>query len=280
MKTYAKWWVALSLAGMLAGCGAPGPAAIGTASDDASLAVHSLSVDDRARTGEAIEELSNTFADDVAITPLLPSKLGDRGGLLYRAFDHSSLLRKAAYAVADVIVRRHFSKPGKQDDIPPLTPAQRAQVSAALQPGDVIQCGNNSSFVHAAFYLGDDTIVHALAQAGNGKKMIGVLKESWSGYLERVHRDKVVVLRPHWTPEALATAREYALAQVGKDYDTLFMTDGDERLYCTELIYATLNKAGVARVEPHKAAIGWRIITNEDLRRSSDLQLVLKINHD
>lgn len=216
----------------------------------------------------------------------MPEKpeLGPKGGLLYKMLNASLILRKVGYFVSEGPVRRHFAKPGVPDAVPPLSDAEKADLIALLQPGDIIQCGNDNSFVHAIFYVGGEKheIVHALAQSGFGKKMIGVRGESLDEYLARVARDKVVVLRPTWPAGKLAEATEYARKQVGKDYDPLFMTDQDDRHYCTELIFTILRKMGAARIEPHLSggAAHWRLVTNEDIRKSPDLTVVYRRNHD
>jgi predicted small lipoprotein YifL len=279
MKKITLSMLLLSLSLSLAGCGLGGPAAsLGTGND---AAVAALSNDDQARLSAIAERLSGDFFGEATVeTAEADPFIGPRAGLLYRTLDKSKTLRSLGYKLATAIVKRHFTKPGTVDTVPPIGPADRAALSRALQPGDVIQCGNNSSFVHVFFYLGEGMIVHALAQEGFGRSMIGVREESLTDYLDRVERDKVVVLRPRWTPEKLADAIAFARAQVGKDYDTLFMTDSDDRFYCTELVYRILTRTGVARVEPHKAKGGWRLIMNEDLRKSPDLSVVYRFNHD
>ncbi|HEY9900683.1 MAG TPA: YiiX/YebB-like N1pC/P60 family cysteine hydrolase [Pantanalinema sp.] len=282
MKKIALPLLLLSLSLSLAGCGLGTPSASQlSASDDAQLAAESLSGGDEARLSAIVERLSGDFLGTASLEAASSDPfVGPRAGLLYRALDKSQVLRTLGYKLSGAIVKRHFSKPGTVDDVPPIGPADRAALSRALQPGDVIQCGNNSSFVHAIFYLGDDVIVHALAQEGFGRKMIGVREETLTAYLDRAERDKVVVLRPRWTPEKLQDAIAFSRAQVGKDYDTLFMTDADDRFYCTELVYRILTRTGVARVEPHKVKGGWRLVMNEDFRKSPDLAVVYRLNHD
>lgn len=275
--------IALAAVLMLAACG-QGPAPLAAVGTGSSLSAQSTSFseeDELTLTGIveriAAQEFSET-SEPVATKPAKPA----RGGLIYKALAKSEMLRKSGYFLVDGAVRRHFSKPDKVDKVPPLSAAERADLMKLLQPGDVIQCGNNGSFVHAIFYVGDGQIVHSLAQAGFGKKMIGVRAETLNEYLDRSERDTMVVLRPTWTPEALKTASDYVYAQVGKGYDTLFLTDSDERFYCTELVYSALVRAGVARIAPHDPLKGadWRLVTNEDIRKSADLRVVFKRNHD
>lgn len=270
-------------AACLAGCSSAGLAASGRAATGDMVAMatdETLSAADQMTLLQALESMAPEFAEGAG-QPGKTVDLGPKGSLLYRTLSNASLLRKAGYKLAEGPVLKHFSKPGVADAVPKLSAAETKELLALLQPGDVIQCGNDNSFVHAAFYEGNGVIVHALAQSGFGKKMIGVRREPLAEYLERVDRDKVVVLRAAWTPEKLDAAVAYAKAQVGKDYDVLFMTDVDDRHYCTELIFQILTRTGVAKVEPHLASKAkWRLITNEDLRKSPDLDVVWRRNHD
>jgi hypothetical protein len=272
------------LASTLVGCGSPAAGPMLASSETDLLTAESVTRQDEAQLVATVEELAAQFyADESAdpdFTTARPTLNATRGGLFYRSLVKSKTLRTLAYKLSYLPVKAHFSKPGKTDAIPPISDAERQRLMAALQPGDVIQCGNNASFVHAAFYLGDDRIVHALAQAGFGRNMIGVIEERLSDYLDRVDRDKFVVLRPKWTPETLAQGISFARAQVGKNYDTVFVTDADDRLYCTEVVYHVLTQTGAAKIEPHLAKAKWRIVTNEDLRRSPDMAVVYRLNHD
>jgi hypothetical protein len=269
---------------LLPGCGAPTFGPLQGAGEADLVTAESVTRQDEAQLVATVDELAGQFYADEAADPSYrssePTLSGARGGLFYRSLVQSKTLRTLAYKLSYLPVKAHFSKPAKTDAIPPISAADRQRLMAALQPGDVIQCGNNASFVHAAFYLGNDRIVHALAQEGFGRNMIGVIEEKLSDYLDRVDRDKFVVLRPKWTPETLAQGITYARAQVGKNYDTVFVTDADDRLYCTEVIYHVLTQTGAAKVEPHLAKAKWRIVTNEDLRRSPDLTVVYRLNRD
>ncbi|MBM3267694.1 MAG: hypothetical protein FJZ01_08615 [Candidatus Sericytochromatia bacterium] len=47
--------------------------------------------------------------------------------------------------------------------------AEFAEIKKQLKPGDVILCGNDDSFVHAIYYMGNGEIVHSLAQEKPGR---------------------------------------------------------------------------------------------------------------
>ncbi len=48
--------------------------------------------------------------------------------------------------------------------------AEYAELKQNLQPGDIILCGNDDSFVHGIVYLGNGEIVHSLAQEKPGRQ--------------------------------------------------------------------------------------------------------------
>ncbi|GEM_PF-3275408 len=278
-------WLSMILASTLvAGCGTNAASPGMRASDSELVTAESLTGQDQSALVATVEELAAQYFADEGADPDFeasqPTLSGPRGGLLYRSLVKSKLLRTLGLKLSYLPVKRQFSKPGKQDEVPPISKEELQRLQAVLKPGDVIQCGNNSSFVHAIFYLGNDRIVHSLAQAGFGKNMIGVLEESLTEYVERTDRDKFVVLRPRWTPYTLDAGIAFARAQVGKGYDTVFVTDADDSLYCTELVYHVLTRTGAAKVEPHLVKAKWRLITNEDLRKSPDLEVVYRFNHD
>lgn len=273
---------ALLLSFLFTGCGSLAPSAnLRAGGSDSALQAESLSSPDKAELLANVNDNAETFSEGVKEPQIASS--GSRGNIIYRALAGSKILRSMGYAITAIPVQIKFNKPGKKltsDPEPRMGSQEVDALLASLQPGDVIQCGNNGSFVHAIFYLGSDEIVHALAQPGNGKKMIGVLEEKLSGYFARVDRDKVVVLRPRWTPEKLADALAYAKAQVGKDYDTLFLSDSDDRFFCTELVYSALKHSGVSKVAPHITKRHWSLITNEDFRNCPDLDVVYRFRHE
>ncbi|HEY9765729.1 MAG TPA: YiiX/YebB-like N1pC/P60 family cysteine hydrolase [Chroococcales cyanobacterium] len=267
---------------LFSGCGTITPSAnLRTSSADSAIQAESLSNPDKTELLSNVNDNAETFSEGVKEPQ--SASTGSRGNLIYRALAGSRILRSVGYLISAIPVQIKFNKPGKKVDPDPEPRMGSKEVEtllASLQPGDVIQCGNNGSFVHAIFYLGMDEIVHALAQPGNGKKMSGVIEEKLSGYFARVERDKVVVLRPHWTPEKLADALAYAKAQVGKDYDTLFLSDSDDRFYCTELVYSALKHSGVSKVAPHLTKRHWLLVTNEDFRSCPDLEVVYRFRHE
>ncbi|RYX92471.1 hypothetical protein EON78_06445, partial [bacterium] len=169
------------------------------------------------------------FADDIEKTAVntvtnAVSNLESKGGMIFNVLNKSKLAQKLGYLVADYPVRANFNKPSKADAVAKISQEQIADLKSTLQPGDIILCGNNNSFVHAILYFGNDVIVHSLATKGkDGRKFTGVTKETLSEYLFRAERDKFVVLRyKNLNPNDLKKVADYANEQIGKSYDTLF----------------------------------------------------------
>ncbi|MFN8577921.1 MAG: YiiX/YebB-like N1pC/P60 family cysteine hydrolase [Candidatus Sericytochromatia bacterium] len=227
---------------------------------------------------------SQNFADDVErVAPISNtlSKVESKGGMIFNLLNKSKLAQKVGYLIADYPVRANFNKKSKPDSTPRINEKQIAELKSLLQPGDLILCGNNNSFVHAILYFGNDVIVHSLATKGNdGRKFTGVIKETLSEYLFRAERDKFVVLRyKNLNQPDVQKMADYANKQIGKSYDTLFLMNSDSRFYCTELVYhSLLQLPNPPKIFPHKVKLGWKLITNEDFMDSPDFKTVWTLN--
>lgn len=222
------------------------------------------------------------FADDVDNGQDDENVPMPRGGLVYESLSRLSLFRKGFYLLSDKVIKKEFNKPGVSDAVPAITQPEVQSLLRILQPGDIVLCGNNDSFVHALLYLGNDQIIHALAQLTPSGDFMGVIKETLSGYTQRVSRDKFVVLRkPGLSQAGLQKMSNYAHSTLGTSYDSLFLLDTKERLYCTEMVFQALQAMGgeAPRVFPHRAKYGWDLFTVEDLMDSPDLETVWEYNY-
>lgn len=221
------------------------------------------------------------FADDVDNRKAMAEPKLKPSGFLYNRLNGKLPVRKLIYPISDRVIKKEFNKPGTPDAVPPIDQGTLAKLQAVLQPGDIILCGNNDSFVHALVYLGHGQIIHALAQLDAKGAFLGTVKESLTNYVARVERDKFVVLRnPNLSQVDFAKMSHFAHAQLGKSYDSMFLLNTRDRLYCTEMVYHTLQQISKPpRVYPHKAQYGWYLFTNEDLMDSPDLQTVWSHNY-
>jgi hypothetical protein len=160
--------------------------------------------------------------------------------------------------VARFLLRIAWSAGGlddRADGLPRLTGAAAARLVAVLRPGDVVLLGNNGLLSHAAVFVGDGHIVHAMA---TGKTMrgwlgatldavvrlwrwreedhVGVLEEPFAQFLDRFERDTVVVVRHRdLTGDAIDRGVAHLRSLLGRPYDYLFARR-DEGFYCTELV--------------------------------------------
>lgn len=226
------------------------------------------------------------FADGIdstlkVTTPTnLLSSLETKGGMIFNTLNKSKFAQKVAYFFSDPPVKRWMNKPSKADSTPRITKEKIEEMKALLQPGDIILCGNNNSFVHAILYLGEEVIVHSLASKDKQGKLMGVIRETLGEYLFRSERDKFVVLRyKNLDKEEFKKVSDYANKQIGKSYDTLFLMNSDTRFYCTELVYQSfMQLSKPPRMYPTKAKFGWKLIKNEDFMDSPDLDTVWTFN--
>lgn len=123
----------------------------------------------------------------------------------------------------------------------PLSGEQVDEIRAALQPGDVLLESNDeypgwelnaklllkSDWVHAALYIGNDTIVDATTER-NGVNTIDV-----KGFCKTHH---LAVLRPQYkTEDDRRAALQYAQDSIGIPYDYDWRLD-NKTLYCTEFV--------------------------------------------
>jgi hypothetical protein len=227
-----------------------------------------------------IKELYKEIADSIqqgAPTPAVDQLMQQNGPAAYALLGQDASARQQLYPYSDKIVINEFNKPSPADNVPPIAGAELQALIAKLQPGDVILCGNDHSFVHGALYIGQGQIIHALAtQPDMHERFRGVVQESLATYTARSERDTFVVLRPKQISQAgFAKAVNFARQQIGKTYDSLFLNATDERFYCTELIWKSLRQMPSApRVYPHKVKYGWEMVTVEDFMDSPDFQTV------
>lgn len=225
------------------------------------------------------------FADDVITLERIDQaskQLEAKGVSLFKMLHNDMRLREIAYPLSAKKLIQEFTKPSPKDAVPPLSSSEVKMMKHKLKPGDVILCGNNKSFVHAALYTGSGQIIHSLAtQPGTRTKLWGVVREPLEVYFNRSPRDTVVILRPkNLSQRDFQRAHAYAKDQVGKPYDTLFLTNLADKFYCTELVYHAIRRMqNGPRVSPHPDKYGWHLVTNEDFMDSPDFQTVWERNY-
>lgn len=181
----------------------------------------------------------------------------------------------------------YFNHPhGKPDPNAPklarFGDAELAQILKVAQPGDILLWGGQTSFVHGSIYLGNGEIVHALANnTPAGPDAQGVFRETIKGYMARVERNRVVVMRVKAFDSADDQATmAYALKQLGKPYDNVFRTTDEAAFYCTELVYHAVEQTAHApAIGSRKKVMGlFNVVTTDDIRLSADLETLWSKN--
>jgi uncharacterized protein YycO len=124
--------------------------------------------------------------------------------------------------------------------------ADRNKVMDLIRPGDIILETNDaypgwqfleklvfgSSFTHAAIYEGDGQFIEATTGDPSGK---GVVRNDLKEYLHG--RISLEVIRPDYkTPDDVKSALDHARSQLGKPYDSKFVMENKEEIYCAELV--------------------------------------------
>ncbi|MEK7434406.1 MAG: YiiX/YebB-like N1pC/P60 family cysteine hydrolase [Cyanobacteriota bacterium] len=224
----------------------------------------------------------NNFSDEAEIQSYKNDFVNPefKGGVIFNILNKSSLGRGVLSKIGNYVVKKKFAKPDIVDTIPRVNDSQANQLLSVLKAGDVILCGNDSSFIHAIVYEGNGTIIHSLGSPN--PKFWGVVKEPLKTYLARSERDKFVVLRAkNTTPDDIKKELEFANKQIGKKYDALFLLNDDDAFYCTELAFRSLLAMDhKPRIFPHKVKFGWELVENTDIMDSPDLQTIWTLGRD
>jgi hypothetical protein len=181
------------------------------------------------------------------------------GPAFYQALSADPQARAQAYPLADQMVINEFNKHSPADNVPPISAQELQQLQARMQPGDIILA----------------------TQPDSPNRFRGVVRESLQTYVARSERDTFVVLRSKVTPAAeFSKAFAYAQQQLGKSYDSLFLLKTEERFYCTELVWAALQRmTAKPRVFPKAVKYGWEMVTVDDFMDSPDLATVWTRNY-
>lgn len=156
------------------------------------------------------------------------------------------------------------------------------RVQKILEPGDIIARGYDSyldskfipdplSFSHGAIYLGNNTVIHAVAEGVNLIHLYDFLQ-----------CDRMAVFRPKNKRKLESLAKqaiEISKRLLGKNYD-FFFSDGDSAIYCFELVSLAYPTLDIKRVEVKKlfGLIRKHVYIAESLFRSKDLRCVLHFN--
>ena len=165
-----------------------------------------------------------------------------------------------------------------------LSPAQMDEIRSTLRPGDIIL--TRSAF-HQSFGLfvrmtfGHE-YSHSGTYAGDGKVLDAYGKAN-SRSIERFLRDvtDTVILRPRYgSQEQVDRNTTYLHDQVGKEFDILFNTQDDEKLYCSEMTLRGLEASGAGLQVPGHSVLGHSFVLPEDFRHTPGIDVVKEFHSD
>lgn len=174
-------------------------------------------------------------------------------------FSLTLILRKVIYWFSHLVelIRSPYSKKQmKYQDV--------LDVLKVIKPGDIIvtrTMGEFSTVVipgfwkHAALYVGDETIIHAVAPV--------VTKEHIQNLIMRT--DFVAVMRLNVINDKLAyKIIEAAKTFLGLPYDFYFDVESEKSMYCSELIYHSINDGLETKAVELRDRFGVKSFTADD----------------
>ena len=128
-----------------------------------------------------------------------------------------------------------------------------------LREGDIVFSGSPAGQGRAIMNATDSPHSHCgVVFVENGKEMVleavqpvGVVDLADFKARAKPGTFMACRLKAPLSPENLRLARSWAEAQIGKDYDPRFLW-GDDRLYCSELVWKIYHHAGVELCKPRR----------------------------
>ena len=147
-----------------------------------------------------------------------------------------------------------------------------------LKPGDIVLRGYNhyldgyfiddpNGYSHGAVYIGNDTIVHAVAKGVSEINSIDFMK-----------CDRICIIRPNrGQNEAIEKAKKFAADNVPYDF---YFKHGSSALYCFELCYYCYKSLDIKKVEFRRlfGLLKRNAFLADSFRKSSDMKIVFEYN--
>ena len=163
-----------------------------------------------------------------------------------------------------------------------LSSTQRDEIRNTLQPGDIILTRSalhqsfgllvhltfGQEYSHSGTYAGDGMVLDAYGRANRRS-------------LDRFFRDvtDAVILRPRYSAQdQVGRSTAYLEDQVGKDFDILFNTTDDEKLYCSEMTLRGLEASGADVKVPGHSLLGHSFVLPDDFRHATGIDTVKTIH--
>lgn len=167
-------------------------------------------------------------------------------------------------------------------DCPMLTTAKNINAEASkailrdIRRGDIILSANNlfpgwkliarilgnGKYTHSGIYEGDGIFIEATTFHKSG---FGVGRTDLRRYLKKEYSD-ICIFRPPYTSQAsIDKGLDYAVAQIGKDFDLSFDSKDNSKHYCSGLIAKSLAAADERFIVPAAKTLGWEIVLPADI---------------
>lgn len=155
-------------------------------------------------------------------------------------------------------------------------------IMSSLEKGDVILTRTSNSYSnyiipgywkHAALYIGNGEIVEAVYPEVHKDSIVNLI----------MHTHNIVVLRfkDKNITDIIPSIVSEAISYVGKEYDQELNTGNDERLYCSEVIYNSVNKASNFNYIESKYRWGYPTYSPDDIFNDrAKFDVIMSIVHE
>lgn len=167
---------------------------------------------------------------------------------------------------------------------PTLTPSERQQFTAKLQPGDILlNCsGNSLFFVAVAKLFGNRTdFTHAMVYEGNGQVLHSTgARGSHRSALDDTlaNSSRVVAVRPAYAEGEAGQVVDEARNLLGRGYDWVPSLD-DKRLGCAEMAYHALMRGAPSSHMQLYKTMGYSYPSPRDFLTLNDAETVAEAGH-
>ncbi len=160
---------------------------------------------------------------------------------------HSSPMRMKLIVAAACALGVFSSVSGGEIKTPSLKEGDIVFSSATHGQGEAIIEATGSLYTHCGIVFLKDGKLMVLEAV----QPVGVI--SLEAFIARSKPEAFTVRRPIVAPAPaeFLKAREWAAAQIGKDYDIRFLW-GDDKLYCSELVWKIYQHAGIELCPPRQ----------------------------
>ncbi len=233
--------------------------------------------------------------------------VGSAVGKIAEQFDYTPSAKNAE-AAKDFSIGKLFGKlqNPKFTSNPKISLDQALELKTTLKPGDII-IGNNDdtmafeyaqkvggatgNWTHACIVKDQNTVMETLIPSktdrsredgifqNNSTNERGFVTNTPEAMITRNHH--LMIIRPNYkNEEEVKKVIEEGEKFKDAKYDVFFNLKSDDRLYCTEFVYKTLQKAAPdIKIEPN-SFLGIKFVTADNFAASEDMQIIYTTGSD